>query len=191
MPAPVPEHRILEAVLDVWTEEGYAGATTRKVAEAAGVSEVTLFRRFGDKVELFKAALALEAAAFTQAAIEHTGDLQADLTRIVETYDSLLSRRGRLIVDFLLEAPRREELRTIAPIPLQAVGQVAALIERYQASGHLRGANPWEGVLALLSPLIVAALLRTAQPSLDLSAGATSRVHAFLQGWRRFEADER
>lgn len=41
----------------LFTELGYSGTTTRKIAEAAGINEVTLFRKFGTKENLFFKAL--------------------------------------------------------------------------------------------------------------------------------------
>jgi AcrR family transcriptional regulator len=49
--------RILVAFLQVANERGLDGATTRAVAEAAGVNEVTLFRHFRDKAGLALAAV--------------------------------------------------------------------------------------------------------------------------------------
>ncbi|NJD54393.1 MAG: helix-turn-helix transcriptional regulator [Candidatus Methanoperedens sp.] len=40
------EQKILEAALRMFAREGYDGATTRRIAEEAGVSEMTLFRKF-------------------------------------------------------------------------------------------------------------------------------------------------
>lgn len=49
--------RVLEAALKVFAESGYRGATTRRIAQEAGVNEVTLFRYFGSKEELIGEAL--------------------------------------------------------------------------------------------------------------------------------------
>jgi len=45
--------RLLEATLELISEKGYMGATTREIAAHAGVSELTLFRKFGKKEHLF------------------------------------------------------------------------------------------------------------------------------------------
>jgi AcrR family transcriptional regulator len=45
--------RILEAGLKLFSKHGYLGATTKAIAELAGVSEVTLFRYFPSKEKLF------------------------------------------------------------------------------------------------------------------------------------------
>ena len=41
--------KLLEATLELISEKGYLGATTREIASLAGVSEVTLFRKFEKK----------------------------------------------------------------------------------------------------------------------------------------------
>lgn len=48
---------LLEAATKVFAEFGARGATTRRIAQVAGVNEVTLFRHFKSKDELFQAAL--------------------------------------------------------------------------------------------------------------------------------------
>lgn len=47
------QKQILESALKVFTEKGYNGATTQEIAKAADISEVTLFRHFNSKQEIF------------------------------------------------------------------------------------------------------------------------------------------
>lgn len=57
---PLPDgttERILAATVQVYAESGFRGTTTRRVAQEAGVNEITLFRQFGTKEALVKAAL--------------------------------------------------------------------------------------------------------------------------------------
>ena len=49
--------RLLQAAAQVYAEVGFRGATTRRIAQEAGVKEITLFRHFGTKEALVKAAL--------------------------------------------------------------------------------------------------------------------------------------
>lgn len=183
MPAPVDPTRILDSVLAVWRADGYQGATTRKVAALAGVSEMTLFRRFGDKAALFRAALDLEAARFATEAVAYTGALAADLERVVAAYVALLDRSAPIVLDVLLEGPRLPELARIRPAPLAAIAQIAGIIARYQREGQLRPGAPVDAVLALLSPVLMAALLRRAQPEMAVATPPAERVQRFLDGW--------
>jgi len=47
------KERLLGATMKLVSEKGYLGATTREIAQEAGVSEITLFRHFGSKEKLF------------------------------------------------------------------------------------------------------------------------------------------
>lgn len=51
--------RILQAAARVYAEAGFRGATTRRIAQEAGVNEVTLFRIFGSKDALLLEAMNL------------------------------------------------------------------------------------------------------------------------------------
>lgn len=46
--------KILEAGLKLFSEKGYLGATTKEIAQKAGVAELTLFRHFSSKENLFE-----------------------------------------------------------------------------------------------------------------------------------------
>ena len=50
-------HKLLAATLKMISLKGYLGTTTREIASAAGVTEVTLFRHFGSKENLFEEML--------------------------------------------------------------------------------------------------------------------------------------
>ena len=47
------EQKLLDAALKVFAEKGYTNATTKVIAEEAGFSENTLFRKFKNKENLF------------------------------------------------------------------------------------------------------------------------------------------
>lgn len=49
--------KILRAAVTVFAEVGFRGATTRRIAQEAGVNEITLFRHFGSKDKLLHEAI--------------------------------------------------------------------------------------------------------------------------------------
>jgi AcrR family transcriptional regulator len=53
--------QLLQAALKVYSTSGVRGATTKRIAQEAGVNEVTLFRQFGSKDALLREALATQA----------------------------------------------------------------------------------------------------------------------------------
>jgi AcrR family transcriptional regulator len=56
---------LLRAAMQVFAETGTRGATTRRIAQAAGVNEVTLFRHFRSKDELLHEAFQVFAREAT------------------------------------------------------------------------------------------------------------------------------
>ena len=58
----ITKSQIVEAAARVYGEYGFRGATTRRIAEEAGVNEVTLFRHFGSKSALIGEVLRTHAA---------------------------------------------------------------------------------------------------------------------------------
>lgn len=48
------EEKILDAALKVFARKGYDAATTRAIADESGFTEMTLFRKFGTKKNLFE-----------------------------------------------------------------------------------------------------------------------------------------
>jgi AcrR family transcriptional regulator len=59
----VSRQKLLDAAVRIYSEAGFRGATTRRIAEEAGVNEVTLFRLFGSKSALIAEALRQHAPA--------------------------------------------------------------------------------------------------------------------------------
>lgn len=53
----VNRQRIIEAAARIYASSGFRGTTTRRIAAAAGVNEVTLFRLFGSKAALMAEAM--------------------------------------------------------------------------------------------------------------------------------------
>ena len=61
--------QLLQAAIKVYSTSGVRGATTKRIAQEAGVNEVTLFRHFGSKEALLQEALALSARALFESGL--------------------------------------------------------------------------------------------------------------------------
>ena len=108
--------RILQAAAQVFSEQGYTAATTRAIAAAAGVNEVTLFRRFGSKKNLlmavinrFSALPGLEATFESQLTV----DYRQDLLHIGRQFLVMMSENRKAILMTICEAQRRPEVRAV------------------------------------------------------------------------------
>ncbi|MBI3504380.1 MAG: TetR/AcrR family transcriptional regulator [Proteobacteria bacterium] len=60
---------VLAAAARLYAEHGFRGTTTRRIAEEAGVNEVTLFRHFGSKTALLLEAIRAHGLANSDALI--------------------------------------------------------------------------------------------------------------------------
>jgi len=175
------ERVIREAALRVWNHYGYSRATLKRIGEAAGLGEPALLRQFGSRAGIMRAALMHEAARLANEC-EISGDLHQDVSRLIEAFRSLMRRYGRLLLDFVLEASRSDEVLELVPIAMEPLGRAAGVIAYHQASGSLRGENPWEPLLALVGPLILPALQQ--DPQKRLYASASGNLDEFLLGWQ-------
>lgn len=182
MPKVVANETILEAALATILAYGYEGATTRLIAAAANINEVTLFRRFGTKDALIILAVKQELAAFQQADIRYTGDLHADLVDIVEFYAAVFRERARLIPIIISELPRNHELRAglseLAPI----ADGLTTIIARYQSEAKLQQELPLATLMALLAPVLTYYLSQHLGLAHNSEFNPADHVHVFLHG---------
>jgi len=72
---------VLAATLDLLSQRGYEGMTTKDIAVRAGVNEASLFRRWGTKAALVAEALQDYSALLTPT--PDTGSLQSDLLELL------------------------------------------------------------------------------------------------------------
>jgi len=186
MPKKVDDSKILLAVIQVISERGYSGATTRQMADLAGVSEMTLFRKYGNKVELVKQAIAyiIERTDFSSAA-HYTGDVHADLLRVVNAYKDTAVKNGLFIFALFADIARHPELINSMKEPFDIFQSIGALITHYQTEGVLLPEPPLHSVAKLLAPLFYISTIRNSKldetlPELDLSEHVTSYLNGHL-----------
>jgi AcrR family transcriptional regulator len=186
MPKVIENECVYEAVMQVVLERGYVGATTKQMAEAAGVSEVTLFRKYKNKPELVRQAIAwlMEKIDFVMLA-SYTGNVEKDLMRMVQAYQDTAVQYGPFFAVILSEVPRNPELTAIVAEPVRGFTSMGGLLARYQDEGVLKSEHPLHALAALLGPLMYSSLVRgavsdTPIPPLDLS----NHVRCYLDGRR-------
>lgn len=172
---------VLDACVACAEEKGFAGLTTRRVAELAGVNEVTIFRRFGSKSGLINAVFEREAAAMSDAVGDYSGDLHDDLRRMVTAVWDATGRRRAVLPAILSELATNVELRSAASYSVEEMGRVTDIIARYQERGLLTGEPPLQAYAALVGPLVylsIVSRLLPELPELDVDA----HVDKYLKG---------
>jgi AcrR family transcriptional regulator len=122
------EDKILDATIELLDNEGFNGATTKKIASTAGVNEVTVFRKFKNKKRLLRAAKERGANQFLEE-LETLFDI--DEEEDVETYLMTLWNNASKKIDKRINLMRisMEEVRGI-PIEEKVFPKVSRLINQ-------------------------------------------------------------
>ncbi|WP_265523416.1 TetR/AcrR family transcriptional regulator [Oerskovia flava] len=165
---------LLDATLTVATRDGYARATTRAIADEAGVSEATIYRHFPDKLSLFAAAVMHQNAHVDQwladlpdrAGLDTVEDnIRACLHQLATLKQSVLPLELAMLIDPELAHARAERL-TAHPELSGAPRHLADYLAAEQAHGRIRtDLEPARAALVLLGTLFTAAV--GAGPTLD------------------------
>ena len=184
MPKIVEDEQIYRAVIQVVSERGYVGATTKQMADAADVSEVTLFRKYGSKQQLVKQAVSFIVTQTNFASsVQYTGNVHTDLLRVVQAYQDTAVKNGLFIFALFADLARHPELIHSMKEPFNIFQAIGALIGRYQSEGVLKPEHPLHSVAKLFAPLVYISTIRNSKlddtlPDLDLSGHVTS----YLEG---------
>ena len=181
--------RLLEAAARIFARDGLDGATTREIARAAGVNEVTLFRHFRSKDRLLQAVVQRNfGSTAAPPPLPATGnDLRADLAAHARAYEQRLQENLPLIRAMLGgihrhgEQERQVYLAIFAPLRAALI----ARLEAAQEGGRLQPAAD-AGMLAdLFSGMIFTGVLRRASPIAFSLRSASSLATASSWAFRR------
>lgn len=137
--------RIIAAAADVGSQVGYSKATTRAIADAAGVNEVTLFRHFGTKEKLFSAAIEEYGSPAMVPVIESrfSGDYREDMFMVGSFFLDILVERREMLRLLLCESAHIPEVRTVlARNPRELRQMLARYLEQQMKNGVVNEGHP-------------------------------------------------
>ena len=146
--SPSPEgtrERIMQAASQLFTQKGYAGTTTRAIADLAGVNEVTLFRHFGTKVKLAEAIMDQYGGMALASDLENhlSGDYFQDLTVIGHAMMRVMTERIDAMRMAICEAGNFPEFQqVVAENPRQLRRMLARYFERQMEAGQIHREHP-------------------------------------------------
>ncbi len=94
------EDKILNASLVLFSQKGFNAVTTKEIAKEAGVSEMTLFRHFESKHNLFEKAFDkfVFSSKFITLFESLEWDLERDLNKICFSYQDTLYKNKKIIL---------------------------------------------------------------------------------------------
>src|SRR5208337_2047694 len=165
------EQKILDAAIKVFSEEGYAGATTRKIAQEANITEITLFRKFQTKENLLKEVFIRQQNSISMlkklSKMSKNGDIIKDLNSLAkqaikntgsEDKDSISSRFMFMLFE---EGRRRPEIAKILASFFQTnIEYLKEYFECQIKNGKMRNISTKSAALIFTSFVIFPAFLR-------------------------------
>lgn len=183
MPKQIDDTIVYHAAIDTLLARGYAGATTKRIAQAAGINEATLFRKYGKKAQLITAAVKHASIQLHPDDFVYSGDVAADLLRILQAYLDSAETRIPLFFVIMSEISRFPEMREAIDVLFAALEQTSELITRYQLEGILRVEHPIHTVNALLGPVLSTIMLQNADPNCPIPpVDLAKHITNFLAG---------
>ncbi len=152
-------NRLLRAAVGIFDRKGYATASVREIAEAAGVAKPALYYHFGSKEGLLVAILNLAAHEFTEAmaqAVARPGTARQRVTALCEDVYALFERHvplARVAYSVFLGPPDIAPVFDLRVFESRLREALLRLIEDGQSTGEFRRLAPADVALAVVGVL--------------------------------------
>jgi len=176
--------RILDAALRLYVQTGTRGATTRRIAEGAGISEVTVFRHFPTKGEILREAMEHAARRARVAPLpQRPADPEAELAAWCRTEIEGLYRVRGLLRTSMGEFEENPDAGSLAcSVPRRVAAELRGYLDRLAHGGWIPADADTEGATRMLmGSLFAEAVSRDIMPerypgTLDESAACYARL---------------
>lgn len=180
------QRKILGAAVRIFSEVGFRGATTRRIAQEAGVSEITLFRHFGSKGKLLQQAILAAAADAPNPALPAEPlDPHAELLAWARHQLDHMRARRAFIRTCLAELNEHPEMMPPGGGAAVATESLTRYLTRLRALG--RTTAPFDPGIAsqmLVGALFADAMARDAMPDL-FHHDPERTLHGFIDQFLR------
>lgn len=146
--------RIIDAAVSLISQKGYKAATTRAIADLAGVNEVTIFRNFGNKRGLIQAIVQkFSYAPLLQKMMREdvSWELETDLVRFSLDYQKFMTSIQEYVLISFREAGAFPEIEEeIAQIPLVIKEELLTYFSNMQKKGKIIDVDLEAAVMSLI-----------------------------------------
>ena len=145
--------RILDAALEIFSTQGFRGATVDRIAEAAGMSKPNLLYYFGRKRDIYVAVLSrtLEMWLAPFEEIRPDSDPETEIRRYITRkldFSKTHPSESRLFLNEILQgAPMLAEVLQTRLRDL--VEEKAGIFEKWAADGRIEGLDPYHLIFML------------------------------------------
>jgi TetR/AcrR family transcriptional regulator len=182
--------QLIEVAIDLFSQRGFGGVTTREIAAAAGVTEAIIFRHFATKQDLYTAILDYKGTADgmaewlveAQASMDRNDDeglFRLIITKIIDMHRAE-TKFERLMVHAALEG---HELAVMHrdQINLTIHERLHDYIEQRKKAGALRNCNTSALLLSAVGPAMFYAMQKYIyQPCKEEFADDETMINAFV-----------
>lgn len=181
------EDRILATAATLFAQFGYNGVSTREIAASAEVNEVTIYRHFPRKRDLYLAVLSAELQR-----VHLRGELLAQLAE-AESGRAALACTFELISTTLLQQPQLLRLlgysalelsEDLDPLLRRHLGELVEVVARYLEPWIVRGELRCADAKTLVLTLIAIVLSRG--PLRRVFAGDAAKLTALFETYSEF-----
>jgi AcrR family transcriptional regulator len=128
---------VLASTLDLLSQRGYEGVTTKDIAARAGVNEASLFRRWGTKAAIV--AEALQDYSALETPTPDTGSLRSDLLELLRGIIARIQTpQGQVISQIVVGHHRQPELEEVRHAYWSdRLNRAAVIVQRAKKRGEL------------------------------------------------------
>jgi AcrR family transcriptional regulator len=142
------EERILDAAMIVFSENGFKGATTIKIAKEAGVNEITIFRKFKSKENLLKAVIEKKLSE-TLARLDHilceekSADVEVCIKTLAISLNQFLDERMDFIFMLVTQGRKKPEIMGLfTQFRKKLVEHLSEYFQEQMNRGNIRKVDP-------------------------------------------------
>jgi AcrR family transcriptional regulator len=160
-PPKITNEEILAAARQVFLEQGEGGSTL-EIAEKAGISEASIFKRFSTKQALFLAAIGIsETPQYVKLLSSQTpiAEIRAELTEILTQmlgfYQDVMPRV------MMMMTQTKSSLPPMVPPPLRDAQLFAGYLDRAIAQGYLKPCDSMTAAHAIVGAINSYAMTQT------------------------------
>ena len=159
------ESKIIEATIRLLNKEGYSGVTTQKIAKEAGVSEVTIFRKFKNKTTLLETVQNIYAKEFMKKVDEilafSEDDKLEEYLRRVWNNVVLLSDEHSNVLKIALEEVRETPLekKVLPRFEKKVTSKISEFLILQIKKGNIRKINTEVASITIFSMIFNAIVL--------------------------------
>lgn len=193
--------QILRSAIAVFAQDTYHGATTKRIAEEAGITEALIYRYFGSKRTLFTDAIVLTSGRLVEGLEKTLGEMRDQpveaLTACFSFYVEYLTKYqdlAKMIFLVIAELDSEDVREAYLPFQERALKIVADTLEYWNEEGYLLDSvDVKTGSWLYYGTYLILALVKQSHGGIMIDANFAvqmARPYFKEEVWQRFLAKQ-